>query len=262
MPIEFNFPAVSLITFVITVGIMGMVLICLALYLSIMVWVFGKPLRKYFLAKLTPGSGIIQEYSHESLEIHMAREQNGEFIDLERKGYFSEEKAPKKWYHFKKQKTIFKPIKPLLGKSIVAINGVKTLLVWNINPKLPDMYVSILNALIENTQTTVQDINNDLNDKLITISDIIPGTQTTYSEFFKMHELMEKKYNVFVSADDIYNFNAKYTDEHPTDSVIEKEVVVESKRRSDNKYQKWAFIIIGIMVVGGIIIKLYQIYSK
>ena len=82
MPLEMIFPPVSFLQFLLTLVIGIALIFIIGLYLIIFVWIFGKPLRLYLTAKFTPGTGIIQEYTHEGVTLKLAKEKDGEFIEI------------------------------------------------------------------------------------------------------------------------------------------------------------------------------------
>lgn len=316
--IEIQFARVSFLQFWATIGILGLVIFFVALYMTIFVWHFGKPMRKYLKARLTPGMGIIQQYEHENVDLHVADVKDGEFTDLEDEGYVSVEKLPRKWYQIwkPKTKTVIHKLKPQISKSTLSIAGVQTLLSWNVNPKLPERYTGALNSLIslgynnineitasaagkletvtkilqESGYSTPDDIKQDIKDRIIKASEVIEGTDVTYSEYLKLihkknntskislkdvipntnmtyeefltlHEKIANRNSIFVSPDDVLNFETKYLDEHPRKSIVEKTVTAESKRVMEKKYQKYAFIIMAITIIGGFLLIAWKIQT-
>lgn len=239
MSFAIDFPPVSFLQFWLTVAVLGMAIFFFGLYMLIFVWHFGKPLRKYLKARLAPGMGIIQEYVLENLYLHTAKLDNGIFTDTEDK------KA-----------------EPVIGKSTVSINGVDTLLLWNVTPALPQRYTETLKSLVKLGYHNAEDIINDIESKLIgSSSELIEGSKLTYADFLALHKAVVEKYTVYVTPGDVLNFKENYLDEHPRKSVIEKEVTKEKKRLAEHKYEKYGFILIALIIVMGgslIALKIYR----
>ena len=259
MPFEMTFPPVSFLQFWLTLAIGVALIFITGLYMLIFVWSFGKPMLPYLTTKLTPGLGIIQEYVHENVFLKIAHEKDGEFTDTNSVTFTEKIPVNRKWYQFYKPKEEVKNHygKPIIGKSIVSINGVKTLLIWNVNPKLPERYLNALDVIIKEGYNCIQDIV----DAGFDLSGNITGmtSEMTYTEFFDLHEKIRNKNTIIVTPDDILGFSDKYLDEHAKKSVIEKEVTVAQKRAGEKVYQKYAFYIVGIMVVGGFIMLAWKI---
>lgn len=261
MSLSFDFPQVSFLQFWVTFGIGILMVLAMSLYMGIFVWFFGKPMRKYLQARLTFGYGIIQEYVHESVNLYLANVHNGAFTNIEKRGYYTQEKNDKKWYQFWKKAyiQILHKVKPIIGKSIVSINGVPTLLAWNVNPPLAEEYVEALKALINLGYTTPDDIREDIKSSNIRSGDKIEPLKMTYAEFLELHEAMRVRNSIYVSSNDVLDFNDKYLDEHPIQSIVEKTIVIEQKRFMDKTYQKYAFGIMAIMVIGGFLVIAWKI---
>lgn len=297
--LQLNIPGVSMIQFIATIAILLMVIFFYGLYLIIYVWKFGEPMRKYLKARLSPNTGIIQIYEHEGVDLHLAHTNNGEFTDLENKGFAQIEKVKRgnkfpfigvaigvflgimvslifnitagavigfmlsvllyiviDYYLGAYEKITFLKPKPIVSKSTVSINGVESLLAWNVNPKLPDRYISTLEALIELGYNSFQDIVDRLNDGSIDRTSVVNGM--TIEEFLVLHEKVRNRNSITVTADDVLNFETKYLDEHPRKSIVEKIVSKEQQRIVDKKYQTYAFLIIGFMVVMGFIMLMWK----
>lgn len=259
MSFEMTFPPVSFLQFWITLALGAALIFIIGLYMLIFVWTFGKPMLPYLTAKLTPGFGIIQEYIYEYVFLKIAKEKNGEFTDTHSVTFTEKIPVNRKWYQFfkPKEKIINHYGKPIIGKSIVSINGVKTLLIWNVNPKLPERYLKALELIVKEGYNSIDEMVNSIVD----FSKIIPETNDpmTYTEFLDLHEKIRNKNIIIVTPDDVLGFSDKYLDEHAKKSVIEKEVTVAQKRAGEKVYQKYAFYIVGIMVVGGFIMLAWKI---
>ncbi|KAB2942408.1 MAG: hypothetical protein OIN84_20610 [Candidatus Methanoperedens sp.] len=310
---SFNVPDVSATTFWIVVSVLLLATIFLAIYDGFFVFYLGKSMRKYLTARLASGKGILQVFEHENLFLHIASLLNGGvFIDEENAG-----------------------VKPVIPKSIVTLNAVSTTLVWNLTPKLPDVYKAALEKLVSLGYNSVDDILEDLNSikyhepddllleknsilktvsglkkkrrelilfTLIEIS-IIVGmyaiglgfwyiiailvlstsiaalilllrspkksetivTKTgdkynlTYAEFLSIHERVRARNTIEVTTEDVIMFNEKFLDEHAKASLVERRINVEKKKLREKKYQKWAFIIIAVLVIGGLALKAYMV---
>ncbi|KPQ41201.1 MAG: hypothetical protein MPEBLZ_04257 [Candidatus Methanoperedens nitroreducens] len=217
----------------------------------------------------------------------------------------------------------------------MTLNAVSTTLVWNLTPKLPDVYKAALEKLVSLGYNSVDDILEDLNSikyhepddllleknsilktvsglkkkrrelilfTLIEIS-IIVGmyaiglgfwyiiailvlstsiaalilllrspkksetivTKTgdkynlTYAEFLSIHERVRARNTIEVTTEDVIMFNEKFLDEHAKASLVERRINVEKKKLREKKYQKWAFIIIAVLVIGGLALKAYMV---
>lgn len=300
--LTFNFPDVSPLQFWLTLGLGILVIILLSFYLGLFVWYFGKPMRKYLIAKFNFGQGIIQEYTHENVQLKLAKFKDGEFTDLERSGQIERHEIRRSLSHYMiafisvlllsviisvflglilaivifvvlaiitiiilkrpVYKTIIKSIKPIVAQSITSINGVATLMLWNVNPPLPERYLEALDILIKTGYTNTESIKQDTESKLIKFSDSIDGDKAmSYEEFLLLHEKVKSRNEIIVTPDDILGFSKKYMDEHAKKSVIEKEVTVQQKRATDNKYKTYAFMIILAMIIGGFIMIAYKIHT-
>jgi len=231
--IDMEFAKVDALQFWLTLGAGAIIVILLSIYLIIFVWVFGASMRKYLKAKLTPGTGIIQLYTNENVSIKLAKVKGGEFTDLETKG-----------------------AKPIVAQSIASINGTDTLMLWNINPPLPDRYVAFLEQLLSDGVRTIEDLKTL--DPLSIIKNKY-GDTITVAELIMVNEKLRDRNEIKVSADDILSFSSKYMDEHSKKSVIEKEVTISMKRAGDSKYQTYAFILVAMMIVGGFIMLAWKI---
>lgn len=255
----FEFPRVSFWQFWITFFIGLVLTIVISIYLVLFVWYFGKPMRKYLSARLQPNSGIIQEYFGDTVNLRLSKYKNGEFVNLEDEGYT--EIVPKKHWWKKSTKIVKSP--PIISKSIVSINGVPTLMAWNVTPKLPERYLYALSELIKQGYNSVKEITDDIQSNFINPNDIISTNliNLTYFDFLELHQKIADKYTINVTADDVLKFSEKYLDEHPRKSVIEKIITVEQSRLTEKKYQKYAFYIIGLMILGGFILLAWKIYN-
>lgn len=318
MPLGFNFEfaPVSTLQFLLTIAVSICIIIVFSLYMLVYIGYFGKPMLKYLTARLNPGSGIIQEYIHENVNLKMARVKDGEFTDLERKGSFEIIKTPikKRWkilgflliatsataaiflilgisgldttilsaagililipglyllFWKKSLKTIYHTIKPIIAQSIISINGVQTLMTWNVTPPLPERYLKMLDKLTEAGFSSLDDISQGLQikdgqeePKITLETEILTGQdKITIQDFIILHTKIRDRNLIVVTPDDILGFSEKYMDEHAKKSVIEKEVTIQQKRLADSKYQTYAFYIIAIMVIGGFILKAWQIHN-
>jgi len=317
---SFNVPDVSATTFYIVVAVLLLATIFLALYNGLFVFYFGRPMRKYLTARLTAMSGILQVFEHENLYLHLAGLiRGGVFIDRE------DER-----------------VKPVIPKSVVTVNGVPTTLVWNLTPKLPDVYIAALERIIEWGYNTVDEIKEDLESGFIQLDDKILEKMTvvdavlrikykrelllisalatstaailysigtralltfltsallaavlflilvyvkrskaptsnskpekaiagdehndkytlTYAEFLAIHGRVKARNTIEVTVSDVLDFNTKFLDEHAKTSLIERLMNVEKKKMREKKYQKWGFIIIGVLVLGGLLLKAYMV---
>ncbi len=323
--LDIVFPRVGFLQFWLTLAVGIVIIIAFALYLGLFTWYFGKPLRKYLTARLTPNKGIIQEYEQDHLNIRMAEVKDGQFTNLEAPLQTTEtKKTVKSWYkksllisalifisglsvlglsytsvfsdnsdfvpfiigiillfigaliliisYSMNHGTLIKiiPSKPITAKSIISINGVKTLMAWNVTPKLPSQYINALQTLLTLGYNSPQEIIDDLThvnpdtnavEPLINANEIISANPAdlTYNDFLQLHKEMADKYTIKVTPDDVLSFSEKFLDEHARKSIIEKTITVEQKRLSENKYQKYAFIIIGLMILGGFIMMMYKL---
>ncbi|PWB55610.1 MAG: hypothetical protein C3F06_02440 [Candidatus Methanoperedenaceae archaeon] len=166
-------------------------------------------------------------------------------------------------------KTIYHAIKPIIAQSITTINGVQTLLIWNVTPPLPERYLRMLEILIESGFNSLEDIEQGLQiqegqeSPVITLeTEILSGEdKITIKDFVILHTKIRDRNLIVVTPEDIMGFSGKYMDEHAKKSVIEKEVTIQQKRLSESKYQTYAFYIIAIMVIGGFILKAWQIHN-
>jgi hypothetical protein len=251
MPISLEFPPVSFLQFWLTTALGALIIFGLGMYIFIFVWHFGKPLREYFTVKLMPGYGIVQEYTNENLKLRIADVDNDEFIIATKK--------PKEHFWDKQE---YNYSAPLVSKSILQINGVKTLMAWNVTPPLPGRYLTALEALNKLGISEIGKLYNDIKVNTINVNDVIKGTAITFGDFLELHNHLKEKYSIVVTPDDILNFEDKFLDEHPIRSVVKKEIVVRKKRYMDNKLQKWAFIIIGAMVILSFVMIAYKIYKS
>lgn len=306
MNFSISFPPVSFLQFWLTVVVLIMFIFFYGLYMAIFVWHFGKPMRKYLKARLAPGMGIIQEYVLENTILHIAKVDNGTFIDTETKGYTTVEKSnikpPREYYLicvllmaiaditysllfgnnvyvlviipaigfpatyllsrqiYPATKKTYHEVEPVISKSTVSINGVDTLLLWTVTPQLPGRYTEALKALIKGNYANTEDIHDDIEKEIISSHDIIEGTKLTYAEFLELHKAVSEKYSICVTPADVLDFKNKYLDEHPRKSVIEKEVTKEKKRLGEHKYEKYAFILVGLTIVMGGLLLAYKLY--
>lgn len=300
--LQLDIPGVGVVQFIATIAIMAMVVFFYGLYLVIYVWKFGEPMRKYLKSRLTPNTGIIQIYEHEGVELHLAHTNNGEFTDLENKGYAKTEKIKRSnkipfvgiaigillgvisgivfgilsgvilgillsvllylivehFFGSYEKITFLKP-KPIVSKSTVSINGVDTLLAWNVNPKLPDRYTATLEELVKLGYNTLQEITDCLNAEKIKRTDVVNGM--SIDEFLVLHEKVRNRNSISVTSDDVLNFEKKYLDEHPRKSIVEKIVSKEQQRITDKKYQTYAFLLIALMIVGGFIMLAWKLHN-
>lgn len=168
----------------------------------------------------------------------------------------------------KTTKKICHTAKPIVAQSIISINGVQTLMVWNVTPPLPERYLSMLEKLTEAGYNSLEDIAQGLKNINDGVPQITPETEiisgqdkTTIRDFITLHTKIRDRNKIIVTPDDILSFSDKYMDEHAKKSVIEKEVTVQQKRLADSKYQTYAFYIIAIMVIGGFLLKAWQIHN-
>jgi len=231
-----NVPDVSTTTFWIVVAVLMLITIFLALYNGMFVFYFGKPMRKYLTARISAGLGVIQLFEHENLFLHLADlKSGGVFIDKEEKD-----------------------AKPIIPDSVVTVNGVRTTFAWNLTPKLPEAYTCALEKLIELGYNNIDEVNADLGDKIIKPDDILLDN-ITYTEFQAMHERVKNRNSISIHIDDILNFNQNFLDEHPRKSLIERLINVEKEKRREKKYQKWAFMIVGALALGGLLLKGYMV---
>ncbi len=259
-PIDFNFAPVPALQFWITLAAGIVITFILIMYLTIFVWIFGKPMRRYLSDKLK-GHGIIQMYEHDTVTLRSAIFKDSEFIDLE--GNVTElVEIKKKWYQFWIRKPVFKTVsrkqRPIVAKSIISINGVPTIMVWNVNPSLPERYLAMLEFFKDIDINSIDEVTESWD-----LTDVITnkGHSMTVLEFLDLHKKIKDKNEIIVTPDDILSFSKKYLDEHSKKSVIEKEVTIMQKRATDKKYQTYAFYIVALMVIGGFIILGWKMYN-
>jgi hypothetical protein len=314
--INFEFARVSNLQFFLTAAGSICIIVVFSLYLLVYIGYFGRVMSRYLTARFNPGTGVIQEYIHENVNLKTAAVKDGEFTDLERKGTVEVIQIPNKkgWkilgslllaisaisgiflilgmpgldttilsaiailtlipalfilFWKKSYKTIYHAIKPIIAQSIISINGVQTLMIWNVTPPLPERYLRMLEKLTEAGFNSLADIaqglqiQDDQEEPKITLETEILADQdkTTIQDFITLHTKIRDRNLIVVTSDDILGFSDKYMDEHAKKSVIEKEVTVQQKRLADSKYQTYAFYIIAIMVIGGFILKAWQIHN-
>jgi hypothetical protein len=142
-------------------------------------------------------------------------------------------------------------------------------MIWNVTPPLPERYLRMLKNLTEAGYNSLEDITQGLQlqegqeKPAITLeTEILTGEdKITIQDFVTLHTKIRDRNLIVVTPDDILGFSNKYMDEHAKKSVIEKEVTIQQKRLADSKYQTYAFYIIAIMVIGGFILKAWQIHN-
>lgn len=254
-----NVPQVDVITFFVVTAL----LILLSVILAIIVgstFYFGKAMRRFLTARLKHATGVLAIFENENLILHLANLSFG--------GVFKDTEDPK--------------AKSVVPKSVVTINSVKTALVWNVTPELPEVYTAALEKLVGLGYNSEEEIVAALEegkvrpaDKLLEATPILleikriltfrkthtVGYNLTFEEFLTLHDRIKNKNTINVTVGDVLEFNKKFTDQHPIKSLVSKLVNIEKKKSRDKIYQKYAFIIIGAMVILGMITKLYQVVS-
>jgi hypothetical protein len=160
------------------------------------------------------------------------------------------------------KKTIHTEARPIVAQSTIGINGIETIMVWNITPPLPERYLDMLRVLTSRGYNNTDEILTDIYSEApkITLDQLIldTGDKTTIRDFLSIHAKIRDRNKVIVTPEDILSFSDKYMDEHSKKSVIEKEVTIAQKRLGDDKYQKYAFYIIAFMVIMGFALKIYK----
>lgn len=252
-------PQVDPVVFWVVTAILMIITAGLTIYTAA-TFFFGKAMKRFLVARLKPQTGVIAIFENENLILHLAHLLHG--------GVFKDTEDIKS--------------KPIVPKSVVTINAVKTALVWRVTQELPGIYLAALEKLISLGYDTEDKLAAALEkekvkytDKLLesapTFTEIkrilfpkktqTTGYNLTYEEFIALHERVKNKNAICVTVGDVLDFNEKFTDQHPIKSLVAKLVNIEKKKMRDKVYQKYAFIIIGAMVIIGMIIKLYQVVS-
>lgn len=258
--LSMNFAPVSTLQFMVTMGAAGIIIIIFALYLAVYIGYMGRPMFKYLTARFNAGTGIIQEYIHENVYLRMASIKGGEFTSLEEG---TRTKTKKRSYEFWKPEYTYTAARPIIAQSITSINGIDTLMVWNVTPPLPERYIKMLEALTTMGFNTMESLGQALQGgegpKISPESELLTGQdKTTITDFLALHVKIRDRNKIIVTPDDILGFSEKYLDEHAKKSVIEKEVTIATKRLNDNKYQTYAFYLIALMIILGFALKAYK----
>ena len=135
---------------------------------------------------------------------------------------------------------------PVIPTSSYTINGIDTVLLWDIHPPLPDYIEKGARTLIDKKITTFEEFATLCNKE----PDKILFDNYTNIEFLKMYLAYRNKFEVNIKVPTVFNFISKNFDENYSESIQIKEYNASYKTKTDNKFAKWGFIIVGIMVLG------------
>ena len=249
-----NYP---LLTYMLVMIGMGMIAFFIGLY-TVMIWVFGDAGKKYFQARL-------KAFSDDSVALL-------NIFDLDYNI----------WLSFAKQLTggvyenTEKVGEKVLPRSVYSINGVSNVLVWDIHPKLhgdliaglkklQGMGCHTLNQLKEAAEGEYGDtvlfevqqpstIIGKMRKKVI-------GAQPkvyTYKAFYDLVSKTKQKYEVAVTIDDVINFIEKSFDKNYRESIEAQMINKQIQSQASDKYTKYAFMIIGIIVLGLMIVFVWK----
>lgn len=149
---------------------------------------------------------------------------------------------------------------PIIPTSSYSINGVDTVLLWDIHPKLPN-YIKIGLETLINKDIEILDDNSKFNTKKITTLKLFEELceqkpndllfdKYTNNDFLKMYLAYKNKFEVNVKIPTVFNFISKNFDENYSESIQIKEYNSAYKTKTDSSLAKWGYIIVGIFVLG------------
>lgn len=235
--LSLDFPPVSFVTFVATIIIGMLGIIALGSYIS-MVKLFGKEYDPYFNARLSFGKkSIIQVYEIDN-NMHL------EYAERKQGGVFISQLEP----------GITEMVSP---KSVYSVEGVNTMLGYNVFPPLNPQLKTDMKALIDQGITSNAQLEKELNSGKYDAK-----TNLLFKDFIRRYEEVKKKYSIRVTVDDVLKFLEKNTSLTSIDSISQKIVNKAAHKKIDSELLKKAVMLAFIWVIGLVFILVYTVVYK
>lgn len=136
---------------------------------------------------------------------------------------------------------------PIIPTSSYSLNGIDTVMLWDIHPPLPDYIHEGLNSLLKK-EPSIKTLTQ-FNELVKTTPNEILFRNYTNIEFQKIYLAFKNKYEVNIKVPTIYNFISKNFDENYSESIQIKEYNSAYKTKNSSGMEKWGYIIIGFMVL-------------
>lgn len=214
---------------------------------------FGKALAPFFWGRL-------RSWSDKNLVIFaVCTLDNNVFLEYGTKnqgGTYRIGEAPKKLTWFERNVLKLKPAgleECIIPQSTYTINGVTTIPVLDLHPRLHNDILEGINQLVSIEIKTLDDFSNEV----IKTPDktLFPGY--TYLSFYDMFIATFQKYHLNVTVSDILNFTGKNLDENYRETMDSKNFNIKAKTNKENDYSKYGWFSILIMVIGLVIKLIY-----
>jgi len=138
----------------------------------------------------------------------------------------------------------------IMPKSSYSINGVNTILLWDLHPQLHTDLLEGVKILIANKITTLRELEEFASDK--DNAEQILFKNYSYRTFLDLYLSVKQKYYVNITTDDVANFIGKQFDKNFRESIEAKDFNMQQASKTDNKYLIYGYIaiILAIVIVG------------
>ena len=160
------------------------------------------------------------------------------------------------WYerNIQKKKTPIKSDILTIPKSTYTINGVTTLPVWEIYPRLHEDLKTGLEILISNGIETLAGLKK----KAAESPDEILFNKHTYKSFLELYSSAIQKYTVKVTAGDVLNFVGDNFDKNFRETIDAKNFNTKAKSKIDGSFLKYGYLAV-LIVAAGLAIKIVYV---
>ena len=138
----------------------------------------------------------------------------------------------------------------IMPKSSYSINGVNTILLWDLHPQLHIDVLEGVKTLVEKNIKTLKQLKEYVSDPMRAENNLFKNY--SYRTFYEMYLGVRQKYNIQVTTDDVANFIGKQFDKNFRESIEAKDFNAMQAQKTDNRYLTYGYIaiILAIVIVG------------
>lgn len=138
----------------------------------------------------------------------------------------------------------------IMPKSSYSINGVNTILLWDLHPQLHIDVLEGIKTLVEKDIKTLSKLKEFISDPIRAENNLFKNY--SYRTFYEIYLGVRQKYNVCITTDDVANFIGKQFDKNFRESIEAKDFNAMQAQKTDNKFLYYGYIaiILAIVIVG------------
>lgn len=149
----------------------------------------------------------------------------------------------------------------IIPPSTYNVEGVTTVLAFEIYPELHEDLLAGVRTLKEKEYTTISELKEAITSGAINKTDILFGDYT-YDKFLKLYNAAAEKLSFSITVDDILKFLEKHSSQRFSESLSTRITNTEVKKKRDNWAKKYGFYIVLIWAVGLLLILAYKVICK